>query len=187
MGEHTIGWIVLIISLASVASAVVIAGLRWQWRWDVREHDGHRLRFDRGAVDTSSIRTEVAAAAEAFRQAVSASPHRLISGRFRGLADWWIEVVPPGKVRTPTVPFGRLRNGELVGGSIRTERMIWPVPPQWVVVVVNERTGAFILHEACRHIAAAVLYGSPDAAHERTNLEELERDAKKRYEELLMR
>ncbi len=185
MGENTIGWLIIILSVISVGVVAAIAGLRWGWRWDVESYDGHRLRFDHGAVSTPAIRAEVKAAVEAFRLAVSASPYRLIVGRYLELNEWWIEVVPVGKVKTPSVPFGRLPGGGLVGGSIRRERLMWPVPGRWVAVVVQERTGAFILHEATRHIAAMVLYRNPDAPHERKNLEELETDAKRRYAELL--
>jgi hypothetical protein len=178
--EHLPGWIILGLSAASIIIFTVVRIVQWRRRWDVDEYNGIRVRYDHGAVSTPTIGAELDAATKNLHDTLNyffpARPE---------LLDYRIEIVTPGNIRTPTVPAGKLPDGSLVGGSIRTERCFPITRKHWVAVVVNERVGAFVIHEVARHITAFHVLGHPDAPHQDKTLAELESVAKRDLREAL--
>lgn len=172
--EHLPGWITLGLSALSITIFTIVRIVQWRRRWDVDEYNGIKVRYDYGAMSTPTIGTELNTATKILHDSLDHFfPSRPELHSFR------VEIVTPGNIRTPTVPDGKLRDGSLVGGSIRTERCFPITRKHWVAVIVNERVGAFLIHEVSRHIAAFHVLGHPDAAHENKTLAELEEVAKR--------
>jgi hypothetical protein len=154
-------WI-LLASAAAVGGYVVHLHERWRLRWR-RMLGGHRIRW---------VATETDELAHILSQAISEIDAAIAE-------DYYIEVVDPGGVRTPTVPNGRLSDGTRVGGSIRSERLLPITPLHWVAVVTVDpndlhRVGQFLVHEVCVHIASMERNGHPDAKHTNLLLKQLE-------------
>lgn len=174
--EHLIGWIILGASFVLTTAFVIFRIVSFRKRWDVDRYGGTILvRFAHGAKHTEALGRSLDSGLEVLLRA--------IRDRFPSnpeLLDFRIEIVPPGKVSTPTVPSGRLPDGSLVGGSIRTERMFPITRKHHVAVVVDERTTAFITHEVTRHILPFRVLGNPDPFHQYADFAALETLVKER-------
>ncbi len=177
MSEHFIGYLIIGLSVLSVGGILIFS--RWQWRrrWDVSSYGGHLVRFDYGARDSTNISRELHAVGPILDKAIAELIPEYVGN------PWRVEVVPPGEIRTPTVPFGLLPDNSIVGGSIRSERWLPFTPKFWVAVVVDERTGFFVAHEVARHILAILKYGDRDPDHKRLDLAALESEVKKKLRE----
>lgn len=176
--EHLIGYIIIALSVVLTTTFLIIRARQWKRRWDVNKFSGHLVRYDHGALHTPEIGRQVEIAHETLdRKLKDYKPGKSI--------DWRVEIVPPGKIMTPSVPRGVLRDGSLVGGSVRTERCFPWTKKHWVAVVVNERVGSFIIHEVTRHIAAMVFHGTLDATHAIAPLAALETETKTVYNRAL--
>lgn len=101
--------------------------------------------------------------------------------------DYWVEVVKPGHVSTPTVPSGKLKDGRTAGASMRTERL-FPWTRKWWVAVVTlgweeeenrwADTGGYLIHEVTRHIYSMENQWGLDAEHKNERLGLIEKTCK---------
>lgn len=155
----TIGLWTIIISVVGVGLFTAWAYRDWVARWDVDLFYGIPVRFDFGASQTPSLRMELAYANEVITKAIlehyGEDPDLVLD-----LLDYWVEVVTPTNVYTPSVPQGKLPDGTPAAGSIRTERFMGIGPRHWVAVVSNENAGPLLIHEVLAHIVPAQVSGS---------------------------
>lgn len=155
--ENWIGFAIAGAIAALIPSVVAWMRVRWKRRWGVDRFAGVPVRFARGATFTHSLGKELTEGLEVIKEVIREGfPEN------PELLDFMVEVVPPGEIRTPSVPAGVLPDGSRVGGSFRTERWMWPFRRHWVAVVVNERTVQFVAHEVCSHMSAHRLSGDPN-------------------------
>jgi hypothetical protein len=155
MLEHLPGIITIVLSILLVIGLCVWRASAFKKRWDVDRYGGVLVRFDRGASHTNALGAELE---EGFPKIRKVAQKRLPD--HPELLEFMVEVVPPGQVRTPTVPTGKFSDGSEVGGSIRTERALPFTKKHWVLVVVNERTIGFCAHEYCSHVLPKRVVGN---------------------------
>jgi hypothetical protein len=165
--DHTIGY--LTSGLILIAVVGMFAFTRWRWgrRWDVDRFGSVPVRFARGARHTERVGADLERLGRLVRHLRREYPDN------PELTDFGVEVVPPGGVRTATVPNGTFPDGSQVGVSVRKERWLPFSSWFWVAVVVDEsmeggriRSADFVAHEVCSHIIPARL-GSSVQTHDR--------------------
>jgi hypothetical protein len=183
--------VVLSIFFSGVLASVVLLvrkQILFNRRWDVDKYGGILVRFDRGAAHTDQLG---ALLDRGIRRIVKVAARRLSD--HRGLLEFRVEVVPPGEIRTPTAPNGRLLDGSEVGGSVRVEKCFPWSREIWVAVVTSIRSDEFIAHEYCAHILPARVVGKGSMwTHDRDGRYydwaqrwlELEREAKAELERI---
>lgn len=185
MQDHWIGF--LIVGLIVVIVPTIFGLTTWlakrRWRGDdVQQLGGVLVRFARGQLPPGPAPAGQALFADV--QKANTIITAFLQELFPNRPELWqyrVEVVPPGEVRTSTVPGGKLPDGSSVGGSVRREG-VWPFQRWYVAVVINERTGKFIAHEVLRHILPMRMHGTWDFAHELEGFAEMEAKAKARIE-----
>ncbi len=185
LSEHAVGIGIVVASVLLTGAAVAWRAVEYRRRWSGRRVGGKDVRVGEGVVLSSALVRDLAEAIDAIRETYWTTFHRW--GRngeaVTDLLDFSVEVVRPGNVRTPTVPAGRLRDGAVVGGSIRVERALPWTAPRYVAVVTDERAGAFLIHEVVRHLTPLHRGQSADPLHVLDLYADLEAQAKRRYAE----
>lgn len=89
--------------------------------------------------------------------------------------DPYLEIVKIGNVRSDTVLDGKLPDGSIVRGSLRTERCFPFTPIRNVIIVVDQDASALFLHEAIVHLLPALEGKGTNASHGLAQYDLLER------------
>lgn len=174
---HLPGYLILATSAVLTALAVVyrFVTFRNAWRGAKTAFGVPVRRFDAEGRELA----ELGPAYGEVGRAIERIHDYLETTDYPPLEHLCIELVPRGHVRSPSVPFGRLRDGRIVRASVRVEHM-FPLPGfprRYVAIVEDDPDAAFalVVHEWTRHILPFSLGRGFDPAHSLGEFDVIER------------